>query len=89
MKPTVSGWSHIEDIDESLDTWIMKKLDAEIQNLSAEQRAALRLSYLNEILPAVFRSARWDRRTFNKLVAEAELELIPRLRAKGVVLGGR
>lgn len=89
MVPHISGWSHPEDIDEQVDNHVMHALDREIENLPADKRAAVKLVYLNEILPAVFRSLRWQRETVNRLCSEAEVEMIPRLRVRGVVLGGR
>lgn len=85
MMPTVS-WD--ETIYEEVDAAILRKVNAEIESLPADQRAAVRLVYLNEVLPAVFRSCRMTSETARRLCGKAETEMVPRLRARGVVLGG-
>lgn len=93
--PTAVGWvgqmlpsvSWDDEIYEEVDASILRKVDAEVESLPPDQRAAVRLVYLNEVLPAVFRSCRMTTETARRLCRQAELEMIPRLRARGVVLG--
>lgn len=89
MRPTVDP--ERQDFEEEVDQWILRAVDAEVESLSPMKRAAVRLIYLNEILPAVFRSARAgvsNLEECRRLASEAELEMVPRLRLRGVVLGG-
>lgn len=84
--PTVSGG---ETISDEVDGEILHILDAEIESLPAMKRAAIRLTYLREEPGmAVFRSGRMTVLEAKRLCAEAEVEMIPRLRVRGVVLGG-
>ena len=71
-----------------VESGIMRAVDAVIEALPAPQRAAVRLTYLNETLPAVFASNRHSREEVKHLCREAELEMVPMLRVRGVVLGG-
>lgn len=87
MIPSVSAFDEIEQ--EDIDALVMRKLDAEVESLPADQRAAVRIVYLNEVMPAVFRSSRWPKDTVYRLCDAAERAMIPGLRARGVVLGGR
>ena len=86
MKPAVA-WDG-SDQEQEVDGFILRAIDAEIENLNARARAAVRLFYLNETLPAVFSSKRMSPEEARRLTAEAEVEMIPKLRVKGVVLGG-
>ena len=86
MKPTVA-WDG-SDAEQEVDQWILRAVDTEIEGLPVKQRASVRLVYLNEIMPAVFRSLRITEGEARRLTAEAEVEMIPRLRIRGVVLGG-
>jgi hypothetical protein len=86
MKPTVA-WDG-SDSEIEVDQWILRALDAEIEDLDARKRASIRLVYLNEIAPAVFRSLRVTEQEARRLTSEAEIEMIPKLRVRGVVLGG-
>lgn len=86
MLPSVSsGW---DDHDQEVETHILRAVDAEVESLPGLKRAAVRLVYLNECLPAVFRSGRMTTAESRRLTNEAEVEMIPRLRVRGVVLGG-
>lgn len=76
------------DSSEEADEWILKAIDAEVESLDAIKRAAVRMVYLREIGPAVFRLNRISMEEAARLCDLAELEMVPRLRAKGVVLGG-
>ncbi len=88
MIPTVDSWSSHEDTDETIEAHILREVDREIERLPPNQRAAVRLTYLNETLPAVFRSARMSQEEVRRLCNLAEAEMVPRLRIRGVVLGG-
>lgn len=84
--PTVSGG---ETISDEVDSEILHVLDAEIESLPTLKRAAVRLTYLREEPGmAVFRSGRMNDVEMRRLCAEAEVEMVPRLRVRGVVLGG-
>lgn len=91
MKAVVS-WGNQDDsfheTSDDVDEWIVKAVDAEIESLDKEHRSAVRLVYLREEYGAVFRSNRMSMERAALLCDEAELQMIPRLRAKGVVLGG-
>lgn len=86
MLPSVSAYDEIEDDD--INAIVMRAIDAEVESLPAAKRAAVRLVYLNEEVAAVFRSNRMSMQEARRLCAEAELEMVPRLRVRGVVLGG-
>ena len=75
-------------MDEEVEGWIMRAVDASVEDVEPRKRASVRLTYLNEVLPAVFRSLRISDQEARRLTAQAEVELIPRLRIRGVVLGG-
>ena len=87
MLPTIDGWSDHEDINESIEGHVMRAIDSEVEKLPILHKAALRLTYLNETLPAVFRSNRLSREDAKRLCQIAEQDLIPKLRLRGVVLG--
>jgi len=72
-----------EDVDEN----ILKSLDACVESLTPMKKAAVRLIYLRETY-SVYHSGRMSDERAASLCDEAERELIPMLRAKGVVLGG-
>lgn len=86
MTPTVA-WDG-SDVDEEVDDFILRAIDAQVESLAPRARAAVRLVYLNEVLPAVFSSNRMSMEEAVRLTNEAEVEMIPLLRARGVVLGG-
>jgi hypothetical protein len=86
MKPTVAWDGSDHEIE--VDQWILRAIDAEIEGLDGRKRAAIRLVYLNEVMPAVFRSLRITEVEAKRLTNEAEVEMIPRLRVRGEVLGG-
>ena len=94
MRPVVS-WSSAEDelaeTDEAFDSvsgFIFAAIDAEVDRLPTTKRAALKLTYLREVDYAVYRSNRMTNREAKHIASEVEVELIPKLRARGVVLGG-
>lgn len=86
MRPAVA-WDG-QDQESETDQWILRAVDAEIESLPNLKRAAVRLIYLREVLPAVFRSGRMSAEEATRLCNEAEYEMIPGLRKRGVVLGG-
>lgn len=86
MMPGVSAYDEIEEDD--ITAIVMRSIDAEVESLESDKRAAVRMVYLNEVMPAVWRSARWPQEKVYRLCDQAELEMIPRLRLRGVVLGG-
>ena len=81
------AWSS-EDSDPEIDAEIMRKINAEVESLSTLKRAAVRLVYLNEVIAAVFNSHRMTNQEARRLCDQAEIEMVPRLRVRGVVLGG-
>jgi aconitase B len=75
--------------EEEIEDSILRAIDAEVDNLNNLKRAAVRLIYLREEPgKAVFRSGRMSVEHAYMLCNQAEIEMIPKLRAKGVVLGG-
>lgn len=79
IHPTPS-WD-VDDGDPGVDTFILRAVDAEIESLPPNKRAAVRQFYLNESI------ARMPQDTMRALCTEAEIEMIPKLRSRGVVLG--
>ena len=86
VMPPTPAWE-AQDDDHQVDAYILRAISAEVESLPALKRAAVRLVYMNEVLPAVFRSGRMKRDEVFRLCDEAELEMIPKLRVRGVVLG--
>lgn len=84
--PTVCGDADTDD--QQIDVHILRSVNAEVESLPTDMRTAVRLVYLNEIGPSVFRSGRMTMETARRLCARAEEDMVPRLRARGVVLGG-
>jgi hypothetical protein len=94
MRPVVS-WDSVDnpnntadDTYEQVSSFILGAIDAVVDGLPTLKRAAVRLTYLRETDYAVYKSNRMDEKECRRLCDEAELEMIPLLRAKGVVLGG-
>jgi len=87
VMPPTPPWDS-SDMDIEVDGRIMQAVEAAVESLHPRKRAAVRLYYLNEVLPAVFRSARFTDSEVRRLTAEAEVELVGKLRARSVVLGG-
>ena len=77
IHPTPSWES--ED-DAGVDSFILRAVDAEVESLPPNKRAAVRQYYLNE-------AGRLPAEMMRSLCAEAEAEMIPKLRIRGVVLG--
>lgn len=88
IMPPTPAWDS-SDMDEEVDEFVLRAIDAEVESLPALARAAVRLVYLNEVLPDVFRSKRLSDQEARRLTNQAEIEMVPRLRARGVVLDGR
>ena len=82
VMPPTPAWD-VDDADPNVDSFILRAIDAEIESLPPNKRAALRKYYLNEALS----QHRLPPEELRRLCAEAESEMIPRLRARGVVLG--
>lgn len=75
--------------EEAIEGHILKAIHAVVESLPANKRAAVRLIYLREEPgKAVFRSGRMTLEEATRLCNEAEIEMIPKLRARGVLLGG-
>lgn len=94
MRPVVA-WSSSEDelaeSDEAFDKvagFVFDAIDAEVDRLPAMKRAALKLVYLREVDYAVYRHNRMTMTEAYRHTRDAEVELVPKLRARGVVLGG-
>lgn len=94
MRPVV-GWSSSEDlmaeIDEAFDkvsNFVFDAIDAEVERLPTMKRAALKLTYLREVDYAVYHSNRMTNIDAKRIARVVEAELVPKLRARGIVLGG-
>lgn len=87
IRPTVDSYSEGEDYDEEIDAAAMKSIDQALEHdLTRHQAIAIRMTYLNEVGPAVWRSNRVPRAQVRRLCEEAELALIPALRRRHVRL---
>jgi ABC-type lipopolysaccharide export system ATPase subunit len=73
--------------EDEIESHILHAIEAVVDSLPGNKRAAVRLVYLREEV-AVFRSLRMSLEEAVRLCNEAEVEMIPKLRARGVVLGG-
>ena len=69
------------DEDTGVDSFILRAVDAEVESLPHNKRAAVRQYYLNESIN------RMPAAEVKALCAEAEADMIPKLRIRGVVLG--
>lgn len=79
-----------EDDAEQVDPFIMQSIDAEIANLPKLSQVAVRLVYLREIPGmATITNNRLPLADARKVAESAERELLPKLRKRGVVLGGK
>jgi hypothetical protein len=87
MLPSVSGGAFDEQ-ENDVAPFILRAVDAEIERLPIDQRAAVRLVYLNEVTSSVFRSGRMTIEAARRLCAAAEADMVPKLRVRGIVLGG-
>jgi len=96
MRPVVA-WGNSDDggefhdLTERVDQHVLRVIDTEVENMrhvKPNWYHALRVVWLREDGPAVWRSNRLSMEDVARLADAAEIELIPRLRAKGVVLGG-
>ncbi len=87
IKGTINSYMEGEDYDQVIDTATMRSVDKAIQDdLTRAQSIAVRITYLNEIGPAVYRSNRIPREQVKRLCEEAELALIPAFRRRNVKL---
>jgi hypothetical protein len=75
--------------EEEIEDSILRAVDAEVESLPNIKRIAVRLIYLREQGSAVYRSGRLSLEEAYHLCNQAELEMVPRLRVRGVLLGGR
>lgn len=92
MRPSVA-WDSDSDQraeadsrDEEVDAEILRALDVCVASLPVLHRIAVRIIYLRETGPAVWRSNRLSLSDAAKLCGEAERELIIMLRRKNVLL---
>ena len=79
------------ETDEAFDkvsSFVFDAIDAEVDRLPTMKRAALKLIYLREVDYAVYQSNRMTTSEAHRYTRDVEIELIPRLRARGIVLGG-
>lgn len=83
MRPSVATASEAED---GRDQFAMHILDAAVDSLPPDERAALRVFYLREAGPAVWRSNRIPLEQIAVLCEQAELHLIPIVKSKGLAL---
>lgn len=94
MVPVVAWDSSVDQRAEAdqaeaqVEDFILRAVDTEVEGLPTMKRAAVRLIYLREMAPAVFRSGRMTLEEAAMLCNAAEIEMIPRLRVKGVMIGG-
>lgn len=78
-------WAQSEEVDD----YILRTVDAVVESLQPLNRAAVRMVYLREIGPAVLRTGRMSMAEASLLCDAAETQMVPALRAKGIVLGGK
>ena len=84
MRPVVSWGNpedHFQEEGEDIEDWILRAIDAEVESLPEQQKKAIRQVYLRE-----WHNFKQERATM--LCDRAEADMVSRLRAKGVVLGG-
>jgi hypothetical protein len=74
--------------EDEIEDSILRAVDAEVESLPTIKRCAVRLIYLREQGSAVYRSGRMSVEEAVRICNQAEVEMIPRLRIRGVVLGG-
>ena len=86
IRGSVDSYTDAEDYDERINAAVVRRVDESVRGLPAPQRHAIRIKYLNEIGPAVWRSNRIPEAQVRRLAAEAELALVEALRLKDVVL---
>lgn len=94
MKPAVS-LGNVDDAleepyvhSEEVEDRILNAVAASVDDLQPIKRSAVRVIYLRETLAAVFRSNRITMSDAARLCAEAEIDLIPLLRNRAVVVAG-
>lgn len=85
--PATPAWG-TEDSDPEVDGEIMRHINSVVEGLSNVKNAAVRLIYLRETMAAVFQSTRMPIWQVKTICQEAEVEMVPKLRARGVILGG-
>jgi hypothetical protein len=92
MVPTV-GWSssadeltESDDREERVSSHVMTAIDAEVESLPSMLRAALKLVYMNEMGPDVFKHNRMSKAEAAHLCDRAERAMLPGLARRGVVL---
>lgn len=86
VMPPTPAWE-CDDADPTVDSFILRAVDAEVESLPPMKRVAVRQCYLNEAHTAVQSTGKMSREEARRLCDEAEFEMVPRLRARGVVLG--
>ena len=82
VMPPTPAWGY-DDTDPDVDHFILRAINAEVESLPPRKRAAVRQIYLNETL--IYTRSTPDE--IRRLCDEAETEMVPRLRVRGVVLG--
>ena len=87
MRPTFDGYTEGDDYDRLIDAATMLAVDQAVEkDLTPSQRMAVKVIYLNEIGPAVWRSNRLPVSQVRRLCEEAELLLVVSLRRRDVRL---
>ena len=87
MLPTIDSYAEGEDYDEEINAVVMLAVDHAVErDLTRPQSIAIRMTYMNEIGPAVWRSNRIPVEQVKVLCQEAEFALIPALLRRNVRL---
>ena len=81
----VDGWTEGDDYDLRIRAVQMRHVDEAIKALPGECQHAIAVVYLNEIGPAVWRSARKPMAEIRIICERAEVLLIPALRRRDVI----
>jgi hypothetical protein len=85
IRGAVDGWAEAEDYDERIYACQMRHIDQAVRSLSSDHQHAINVEYLNELGPAVWRSARKTKEEVRMLCVAAEHALVPLLRRRDVV----
>jgi hypothetical protein len=87
VRGSVDGWTEGADYDLKIKANEMRQVDEAVRlELSHDHQHAIFVVYLNEVGPAVWRSARKPMPEIRRLCEEAELRLVPLLRRRDIAL---
>jgi hypothetical protein len=83
----IDSYTEGEDYDDRIEATTVRAIDQAVENdLTAMQRLALMLRYMNELGPSVWRSNRVPHEQARRIADEAEIALIPALRRRDVAV---